>query len=143
MKCLCGFSQMPNNTVILGKHMQDCMVSGPLKGLIPDPVVVWRNGEFVVVKNAEEGENIVDVPVVRPRPHVEMVEKKVQAQSAMLEAVEAAVETPEQFEEILDAVAAGAEVPFVEEVVAQEEEAVEEEKPKPAPKKRAPKKKTS
>lgn len=57
MKCLseCGFNEMPNNAVILRRHMEVCSNDGPLKS-VESPDVVWREGEFVVVRQAEEGE---------------------------------------------------------------------------------------
>lgn len=114
MKCLCGYNQSPNNTKVLATHMQDCMVSGKLKGLVPDPVVVWRDGELMVVKEAEEGETVIDMMVVRPRPHVLEAEKRVYVESAPLRAVAMAVETPEELESVLDEVAAGGDVPVPE-----------------------------
>ena len=111
MKCLCGYNQTPNNTKVLASHMQDCMVSGKLKGLTPDPVVVWRDAELVVVKAAEEGETVVDMQIVRPRPHVIEAERRIYVETAPLRAVAETVETPEEMEEILDEVAAGGEVP--------------------------------
>ena len=114
------------------------MVSGPLKGLTPDPVVIWRDGEFHVVKEASETEQVIETSIVRPRPHVEAVEKKVAAQATPLRALEDAVETPEEFEAILEEVAETGEIPEHPDVQA---EAVAEEAPKPKPKKRAPAKK--
>lgn len=145
MKCLCGYSQMPNNTTVLARHMQDCMTSGPLKGLVPDPCVVWRDGEFHVVKEPEEGEHPVEMQIVRPQPHVVAVEKKVYAEALKFMAVEEAADTPEEFEQILEKVADGEELPLQEALETLEEAQVEaeEEKPKPVAKKKTPKKKTS
>ena len=116
------------------------MVSGALKGLIPDPVVIWRDGEFHVVKEASETEQVIETTVVRPRPHVEVVEKKVAIAATKLADLEAATETPEEFEQILEEVAETGEIPEHPDVQAEAESAVEEE-PKPKPKKRAPAKK--
>ena len=143
MKCLCGYSQMPNNIAILQHHIQDCMVSGALKGIVPDPVVIWRDGEFHVVKEASETEQVIETTIVRPRPHVEAVEKKVAAQATALKAFEDAVDTPEEFEAILEEVAETGEIPEHPDVQAEAEAEAEavEEAPKPKPKKRAPAKK--
>lgn len=143
MKCLCGYSQMPNNVATLQNHMQDCMVSGPLKGLIPDPVVIWRDGEFHVVKEASETEQVIETEIVRPRPHVEAVEKKVEIEATKLAELEAVTETPEEFEQILKEVAETGEIPEHPHIEAEAEAEAEvvEEAPKPKPKKRAPAKK--
>lgn len=139
MKCLCGYSQMPNNIAILQHHMQDCMVSGPLKGLTPDPVVIWRDGEFHVVKEASETEQVIETSIVRPRPHVEAVEKKVAIEATKLADLEAVTETPEEFEQILEEVAETGEIPEHPHIEAEAE--VVEEAPKPKPKKRTTAKK--
>lgn len=130
MKCLCGYSHSPNNTVVLKKHIEDCMVAGPLQTL--EPVVIWRDGEFQVVVEASETDQIIDVDWKRPRVSVVAIEKLAALEAVRLEAVVETASSPEE--------AAAA----VEEIVAEEiaaEEEVVEEKPKPAPKKRTPRKK--
>lgn len=81
MKCLseCGYSELPNNAVILRRHMEVCSNDGPLKN-VESPDVVWRDGEFVVVRQAEEDEQTYNdvVQFVKPAqptlPEVEIVE---------------------------------------------------------------------
>ena len=62
MRCLpeCGYQQMPNNGPVLVLHMHDCDLDGPLKN-IEAPLVVWRDGEFVVTGKAEKGEPVYDI----------------------------------------------------------------------------------
>jgi len=129
MKCLCGYSHSPNNTVVLKKHIEDCMVSGPLSTMLPDPTVIWKDGEFQVVAVPSETDQIIDVGWVRPQVSVAAIEKMLAKDAAKLEAVAEAAETPEELAEA------------VEEIIAQED-AIEEE-PKPEPKKRAPRKKAT
>lgn len=110
------------------------MVSGPLATMIPDPVVIWKDGEFVVVPVAGEDDTVIDVDFKRPPASVARIEKIIAARAVKLETLAEQAETPEQVAEV------------VEEIVAEElaiEEPVVEEEPKPAPKKRATRKKTS
>ena len=62
MRCLpeCGYQQMPNNGPILVLHMQDCDLDGPLKH-IETPLIVWREGEFVVTGGAQNEEKVYDI----------------------------------------------------------------------------------
>jgi hypothetical protein len=131
MKCVCGFKQKPDNVIVLKKHIEDCMLTGPLKEVYPDPVVVWRNHEFTVTTQVEEDEAIMDIGFVRPEVSRVNIENKIAVQETI---VQNAVQTLDTPEEIIEA---------IQDVVLQGEtaEVVEE---KPAPKKRAPsKKKTS
>lgn len=78
MKCLpeCNYSELPNNTHMLRRHMEVCSIDGALKD-VESPDVVWRDGEFVVVRQAEEGEQTYnsDVQFVKPiLPEVKAVE---------------------------------------------------------------------
>jgi hypothetical protein len=65
MKCLCGYQQEPNNQRILAAHVQDCMVDGPCKDVLPLPVIVWEEGGFSVVREAAEGQQTFDFGLVR------------------------------------------------------------------------------
>lgn len=67
MKCLCGFSQLPNNGPLLKIHVESCMVDGACKDLGKAPSIVWRDGEFVVVRAPEEGEQTYDIGVTEPK----------------------------------------------------------------------------
>jgi hypothetical protein len=51
---------MPNNGPILVLHMQDCDLDGPLKN-IETPLVVWRDGEFIVTGKAGKKESVYDI----------------------------------------------------------------------------------
>ena len=51
---------MPNNGPILVLHMHDCDLDGPLKN-IETPLVVWRDGEFVVTGKAGKKESVYDI----------------------------------------------------------------------------------
>ena len=133
MKCLCGFNHSPNNTVVLKKHIEDCMVSGPLKTLTP--TVIWLDGEFQVVETPSETDQIIDVDWVRPAVSAKAIEDLASAQAVKLETAVEAAETPEEVVEVVEAIIAE------EETV--EEAPVVEEAPKPAPKKRAPRKKAT
>jgi hypothetical protein len=128
MKCVCGFKQKPDNVIVLKKHIEDCMLTGPLKDVYPDPVVVWRNHEFTVTTQVEEDEAIMDIGFVRPEISRVNIENKIAVQETIVQNAVQNLETPE---EIIEA---------IQDVVLQGEtaEAVEE---KPAPKKRAPAKK--
>lgn len=115
MKCLCGFNHQPDNTVLLKSHVDRCMIDGALQDF--DPSIVWRDGEFTVVREPKKGEQIYDIGVVRH-------------------------ETPEApllLEEYPTVVEIDGEKVLVHPEV--EEPVVEEPKPKAAPKKRAPAKK--
>jgi hypothetical protein len=131
MKCVCGFKQKPDNVIVLKRHIEDCMLTGPLKDVYPDPAVVWRNHEFTVTTQVEEDEAIMDIGFVRPEVSRVNIENNIAVQETI---VQNAVQTLDTPEEIIEA---------IQDVVLQGEtaEVVEE---KPAPKKRAPsKKKTS
>ena len=131
MKCVCGFKQKPDNVIVLKRHIEDCMLTGPLKDVYPDPVGVWRNHEFTVTTQVEEDEAIMDIGFGRPEISRVNIENKIAVQETIVQNAVQNLETPE---EIIEA---------IQDIVLQGEtaEAVEE---KPAPKKRAPsKKKTS
>ena len=65
MRCICGYESYPNNARVFTNHVQDCMVDGPCKDLMPVPTIVWRDGGFAVVREAAEGEQTYDLGVVR------------------------------------------------------------------------------
>lgn len=75
MKCLpeCNYSELPNNAIVLRRHMEACSLDGPLK-TVEDPKVVWRDGEFVVVRQPEEGEATFDSAINFVRPEAEKEE---------------------------------------------------------------------
>lgn len=128
MKCVCGFKQKPDNVIVLKKHIEDCMLTGPLKDVYPDPVVVWRNSEFSVALAADEGEAVMDIGFVRPEASRLAMEKKIIAETAIIQEVVQSLETPEEIIEAIDSLG----------IIPNDEPAVEE---KPAPKKAAPRKK--
>ena len=62
MKCeFCSWSQKPDNMPAVKTH-----VESHHKGM--DPLVVWRNGEFVVAKKVTKKETLFDVGVVHYEP---------------------------------------------------------------------------
>lgn len=76
MKCLpqCGWQEMPNNLVHLKRHLQACVQNGPWSEKESDPVVVWRDGAFETVIEAEEGERTFSVgPFNKRKPEVPYV----------------------------------------------------------------------
>jgi hypothetical protein len=139
MKCLCGYSHSPNNTFVLKKHIEDCMVSGLLSTMVHDPAVIWKDGEFQVVAVSSETDQIIDVGWVRPLVSVAAVENMLAKEALKLEKVAEAAETPEELDKAVQEI-------IVQEDAVQEdavqEDAVQEE-PKPEPKKRAPRKKAT
>lgn len=130
MKCLCGFKQRPDNIVIFKHHVEDCLTTGSLKDLYPEPFVVWRNNEFTVAKELGEGEVAMEIGVEIKRTEGARVrlEKKISDREATLQAVVQNLENPEEIIEVLDNLKS-------------EEEPVVEEKKKPAAKKPAASKK--
>lgn len=132
MRCLCGFQQKPDNLVILKHHLEDCLTTGALKDMYPEPHVAWRNREFAVVAELSEGEEPMELGLEIKRSDAARlrVEKQLADKQSTVQAAVQNLETPE---EIMEA---------IENVVELEEPAVEE---KPAPKKKAAprKKKTS
>lgn len=65
MKCICGYHSYPNNARVFANHIQDCMVDGACKDIMPVPTVVWRDGGFTVVREADEGEQTYDLGLTR------------------------------------------------------------------------------
>ena len=100
MKCLCGFNQRPDSVVVLKKHIEDCMLTGILADMTPDPVVVWRNRELTVTKSPDEDEATMDFGIVRPDASRLKLEKKVADAQA---AVHAVIDPLASVEEILEA----------------------------------------
>lgn len=138
MKCLCGFQQKPDNVRILKAHLEDCLTTGALKDLFPEPYVVWRQ-EFRVVKELENEEAPIDLgmEIKRAPAGVQRIEKKLAAAEAGRIAIVQSMEGSDH-EEIVAALEDPASVS------GETEEVVEEApKPKPAPKKKAPAKKKS
>lgn len=55
MKCsFCSFEQQPTNHVALKAHAELEQIEGKTNGKVP--VVVFRDGDFLIVEEAEEGE---------------------------------------------------------------------------------------
>jgi hypothetical protein len=75
MKCLpeCGFQHTPDNSVILRHHMNACAVDGPLRD-VESPDIVWADGEFAVVRQAEEGQQTYNNVVQFVKPVLEAEE---------------------------------------------------------------------
>ena len=73
MRCLpeCGYQQMPNNGPILVLHMHDCDLDGPLKN-IETPLVVWRDGEFVVTGKAGKKDFVYDIGFERVNHEIQI-----------------------------------------------------------------------
>lgn len=61
MKCLCGFQHLPNSAPLLVSHLNECMLDGAFTDPSKLPVIVWRDGGFSVVREAEEGEKTFDI----------------------------------------------------------------------------------
>lgn len=67
MKCsFCTYNHKPENPFILKAHAEQDILEGKTRGNIP--LVVWRDGGFFLVENAEEGEQIYDIGIVDSRP---------------------------------------------------------------------------
>jgi hypothetical protein len=67
MKCsFCTFNHTPETLPLLKMHAHECMVEGRTNGLTP--VVVWREGSFVLVAEAEEGEQVYATIDPLPEP---------------------------------------------------------------------------
>lgn len=130
MKCLCGFKQKPDNIVILKHHLEDCLTTGALKEMHPEPHVVWRSNEFTVVAELDEGEAPMEIGIEIKRGDAarKRLEDKILKRESTVQAAVQNFDTPEEIVAVLE----GAEVV--------EEEIVTEEK-KPAPKKKAAPKK--
>jgi len=63
MKCsFCTYNHKPENPFILKAHAEQDILWGKTRGIIP--VVVWRDGGFVLVESAEEGEQLYDIGIV-------------------------------------------------------------------------------
>lgn len=56
MKCLCGFSEKPNNLTKLQSHLKSCINQGKVPRLGEEYFIVWRDGEFVVAGEKKEDE---------------------------------------------------------------------------------------
>lgn len=75
MKCLpeCGYSHLPNNAVQLKAHVEACFINGACKELSDAPLVVWREGEFFVVRSADKKEQIYDIGIIKPKEEVQEI----------------------------------------------------------------------
>lgn len=131
MKCLCGFTQKPDNIVILKHHLEDCLTTGALKDMYPEPHVVWRS-EFTVVAELAEDETALELGIEIKRPEAARLrlEQKIINEQATVQAAVQNLETPEEIMEAIE---------NVPDVI---EEVVEEKKPA-AKKPAAPRKKKS
>jgi hypothetical protein len=65
MKCsFCTYNHQPTNPILLKAHAELEQLEGKTDGKVP--VIVFRDGDFIIVKEAEEGEqtfffNIQDI----------------------------------------------------------------------------------
>lgn len=67
MKCsFCTYDHKPENPFILKAHAEQDILEGKTRGIIP--VVVWRDGAFVLVEAAEDGEQLYDIGIIDSRP---------------------------------------------------------------------------
>lgn len=125
MKCLCGFEQKPDNIIILKHHLEDCLTTGALKDMYPEPHVVWRNG-FSVVSELAEGEAALELGIEIKRPEAARlrIENEIAKRQSSVQAAVQNLETPEEIIEVME------NVPDIIESVVEEEA--------PAPKKKAP-----
>lgn len=85
MKCLCDFNQKPENIVALRRHVEDCMTTGILQQVTPDPMVVWRNRQFMVVTELQENEVAIDSGIVRPNISRIRIENKIAAEKIIVD----------------------------------------------------------
>ena len=70
MKCsFCTYDHKPENPFILKAHAEQDILEGRTQGEIP--VVVWRDGGFVLVREADVDERVYDIGIVDSRPVVE------------------------------------------------------------------------
>lgn len=69
MKCtFCTYSHKPDNPLLMKAHAELEMLENNTGGVFP--VVVWRDGEFTLVKEAEEGEQTFFLNIFDRRPGV-------------------------------------------------------------------------
>lgn len=52
---------MPNNLLAIKRHLETCNKYGSWSKRGSDPIVVWRDGGFVAVERAEDGERTFDI----------------------------------------------------------------------------------
>jgi hypothetical protein len=72
MKCsFCTYDHQPANPILLKAHAETCILEGNTGGIIP--VVVWRDGSFILVREAGEEEQTYDFGIVDSRPPEEEV----------------------------------------------------------------------
>ena len=70
MRCsFCNYDHKPENPFILKAHAEQEIMEGKTRGIIP--VVVWKDGGFLLVEAAEEGERTFDIGIVDSRPKPE------------------------------------------------------------------------
>ncbi len=67
MRCsFCTYDHKPENPFILKAHAEQDILEGKTQGIIP--VTVWRDGGFLLVREADEGEQVYDIGIVDSRP---------------------------------------------------------------------------
>jgi hypothetical protein len=72
MKCsFCTYNHKPENPFILKAHAEQDILEGKTRGIIP--VVVWDDGGFLLVEEAEDGQQTYNIGIVDSRP-VEVVD---------------------------------------------------------------------
>jgi hypothetical protein len=70
MKCsFCSYNHKPDNPQFLKAHAELDILEGKTGGVVP--VVVWRDGEFLLVSKENDGETVYSIGLVDPRPLVE------------------------------------------------------------------------
>jgi hypothetical protein len=104
MKCLpaCGFTQYPDNITVLSNHAESCSVAAPAG----EKKIVWRNQEFFVVSEVEDGDRDMEVTLkeFEPAPEVKAVDVRQMASMAMSKADIADPDTSNSPIEVLDEV---------------------------------------
>lgn len=67
MKCIpeCGYKEKPDNLPRLTRHLGECLDHGACKKLEKDPAVIWKDGEFTVVKKTTKKDRVFEVKVIK------------------------------------------------------------------------------
>lgn len=104
MKCLpaCGFVEYPDNITVLSRHAESCSVAAPAN----EKKIVWRNREFHLVTEVEEGDRDMEVTLkyFEPAPEVKPVDVRQMASMAMSKADIADPDTSNSPIEVMDEV---------------------------------------
>jgi hypothetical protein len=75
MRCIdeCGYKQKPDNLEILTRHIEECLAYGACQRLTKDPFVIWKDGEFAVVKKVTKKDKIFPITLIK-KEAVELTE---------------------------------------------------------------------